>query len=244
MNLNDITLVIAVDKRHLAESFFTWPTWMKFKPELKSMKKIIIYDRTQLQQSDLVMYEGGDVRYIPWHMDGVDQREKMLTSLVKIPANEVTTKWYLKLDVDAIATKDGQWIKDEWFEPRNGEFPVYVSHRWTFSKPADILFRLDNWGDTVNEIKQCKRLDIPFDPQSSRVASKRIISWCFFGNTEWTKFINGLCGERLPVPSQDTLLYYCATRLKKHTVATNMKNLGWDHLRLRALKELSRELLK
>ena len=244
MNLNDITLVIAVDKRHLAESAFTWPTWMKFKPELKSMKKIVIYDRTQLQQSELTRYNCGDVRFIPWHMDGVDQREKMLTSLVKIPANEVTTKWYLKLDVDTIATKDGKWIKDEWFEPRNRELPAYISHRWAYSKPADVLFRLDNWGDTVSEFKQYKRLDIPFDPKSSRVASRRIISWCFFGNTEWTRFVSNLCGDRLPIPSQDTFMYYCAARLKKHSVMTNMKNLGWDHLRYRSLRILSRELLK
>jgi len=215
MNLNDITLVIAIDKRHLEELSYTWPTWMKFKPELRDMKKIIIYDCKQLQLKDLNIFNGYDVRLIPWHIDGVDQREKMLTSLVRIPAREVTTKWYLKLDVDTIATASGKWIKDEWFEPYNGKLPVYISHRWTFSKPANVLQVLDNWADKIDPLNKFPRLDIPFDPNSSRVTSKRIISWCFFGLTEWTRFVDSLCQPKLPVPSQDTLMYYCATRLGK-----------------------------
>jgi hypothetical protein len=242
MNLNDITLVIAIDKHHLKELSYTWPTWMKFKPEIKLMKKIVIYDKTQIRMKDLSLFDGHDVRFVPWDMDGVCQREKMLTSFIVVPPAEVTTKWYLKLDVDAIATAPGEWIKDEWFEPQNGKNPVYISHGWSFSKPANVLQTLDEWGDTIEPLKFHQRLNIPFKSTSDRVMSKRIISWCFFGNTEWTKFISKLCGNKLPVASQDTVMYYCATRLGEHTVRTNMKKLGWDHLRLHNLRKLSEKL--
>lgn len=240
MQLSDITLVIAIDSRHLEELQCTWPTWMKFKPEITSMRKIVIYDKNQVKFNKLDIFNGHDIRFIPWDMPNVDQREKMLTSLVKIPATEVTTKWYLKLDVDTIATAPGKWIDDKWFETD----PVYIAQGWGFSKPADVLEKLDNWSDTIPDFNKFPRLDIPYDPKMSRVFSKRITSWCFFGRTDFTRKIWNLCNERLPVPSQDTLMYYSATRLGEHTVRTNMKKLGWDHLRLRNLKLRSKELLK
>lgn len=240
MNLNDITVVMAIDARHLEELQYTWPTWMKFKPEMSALKKIVIYDKNQLTFDKFTIFDGHDIRFIPWDMPGVEQREKMLTSLVKIPATEVTTKWYLKIDVDTIATAPGPWIKDEWFATN----PVYIAQGWGFSKPADVLKRLDDWGDTVPEISKFPRLNIPYDPKMSRVFSKRITSWCFFGRTDWTRKIWNLCNGKLPVPSQDTLMYHCAARLGEHTVRTNMRDLGWGHFRLKTLKEMSKELLK
>ena len=240
MQLSDITLVIAIDSRHLEELSYTWPTWMKFKPEITAMKKIVVYDKNQVKFNKLGIFSGHDIRFIPWEMPGVDQREKMLTSLVKIPATEVTTKWYLKLDVDTIATSSGPWIKDEWFITN----PAYIAQGWSFSKPANVLEKLDDWGDTVPELSKFPRLNIPYDPKMSRVFSKRITSWCFFGRTDWTSKIWNLCNGRLPVPSQDTLMYYAATRLGEHTIRTSMKKLGWDHLRLRNLQIRSKELLK
>lgn len=237
--LNDITLVMAIDARHLHELQYTWPTWMKFKPEITKIKKIVVYDKNQLTLDKLTIFNNHDVRLIPWDMPGIDQREKMLTAFVKVPATEVNTKWYLKLDADTIATAPGKWIDENWFL----NDPVYIGQRWLFSKPADVLERLDNWGDTIPEIAKFPRLNVPYDPKSSRVGSKRITSWCFFGRTDWARRIWGLCNGRLPVPSQDTLMYYCAARTGEYTVRANMKKLGWDHLRLRNLKIKYKELM-
>lgn len=237
--LNDITLILVVDARHLNELKYTWPTWMKFKPELVDIKKIVVYDKTQLTLDKLTIFNGYDVRLIPWNIEGVDQREKMLTAFVKVPATEVDTKWYLKLDADTIATGPGKLLDEQWFK----NDPVYIGQRWTFSKPADVLYRLDNWGDMIPELAKFKRLDIPFDPKASRVRSRRITSWCFFGRTDWTRKIWGLCNGRLPVPSQDTLMYYCAARTGEHTMRVDLKSHGWEHLRLRGLKLKHKEVM-
>lgn len=242
MHLNDITLVIAIDARHVEELSYTWPTWMKFKPELRNIKKIVIYDKTQIDPAYISLFNGIEVKFVPWDMEGVSQREKMLTSLVKVPTT-VDTPWYLKLDADTIAVKPGKFILDEWFHPKHNELPAYIAHGWPYSKPSDVLKRLDDWADNT-ELNINKRLDIPFDPASERVYSKRITSWCYFGNTEWTAKMSRICGDRLPVPSQDTFMYYCAARTGAHTVRTNMKRFGWEHLRLRSLRKKSEELLR
>lgn len=239
MNINDITLVIAIDKHHTKELTYTWPTWMKYKPELRTMKKVVIYDKDQVNPNNITLFNGFDIKFVPWSMDGVEQREKMLTSFIKVPPVHVDTSWYLKLDVDAIATKHSNLYHDAWFD----NSPVFVSHRWGYSKPPDILDRLDAWGDITPPFSQHPRLNIPRDPASPRVSSPRIISWCFFGRTDWTTEISNLCGPRLPVPSQDTIMYYCATRLGKHYARVNVRALGWEHLRFRALRAKSAELM-
>lgn len=239
--LNDITVVVAIDAHHLKELEISWHTWMAYKHDLRAARFIIIYDQSQIDPRSHKMFCGYNVKFYPWDMPNVSQREKMLTALVHVPAREVTTSWYLKLDTDTVATAPGKWIDDGWFKPDiKGRPPVYISHRWHYSKPSNVLKILDDWGDTLEPFRSKPRLNIPFDPKSGRVYSNRIISWCFFGNTEWTRNMSRLAGYRLPCPSQDTFLYYCAARLGEYTVATNMKRYNWDHVRYRKLIEIGK----
>jgi hypothetical protein len=238
MTINDITLVLGIDKQHLSELKWTWPTWIRFKPEIKEMPTLVFYDPDQVNPERDVDFlkRQPHIRFVPWTL-GFDctQREKMITAWLHIPAKEVKTSWYLKLDTDAIAVKAGGWIDWSWFAPNSrGQEPVFVSPPWEFSKPRYVIDLLDNWGDSVPSLKPFKRLDIPYSSQKKVVFHPRIISWLFFCKTTWTREMVAFLGKqgRLPYPSQDTYLFYCAKRSGQYYVRVPMNQYGWIHRRM------------
>jgi len=243
MELGNITLVLGVDALHLEELRHTWPTWMRFKPELLQMPVIVFYDPEEMGPEDgNFLHEHPNLRWVPWQMpEAQTQREKMITAWVHVPAMEVKTEWYLKLDTDVVATGAGDWIRDEWFQANaDGELPVFVSSRWGYSKPAHVVDLLDDWADDVPELAQFPRLNLPREEGATRVRHKRIISWIFFGRTAWTaEVVRWLRPERrLPHPSQDTFLFYCAERGGRHYVRDRMSDYGWQHARPSKIREL------
>jgi hypothetical protein len=237
MNVNDVTLVIAIDTHHLSELKMTYPTWHRFKNDMLNVKRLVIYDKNDLKVDDFKFLINDKTECIPWSMDGVGQREEMLSSFIYCPARHVTTKWYLKLDVDTISTKYGPWINTEWMDDN-----VFTAQRWGYSKPANVFEILDDWGDTKDKLNVNPRLNIPYNHDWDTVASKRITSWYFLCNTEWTQFVESLCDRRLPFPSQDTLMYYVAKRANKNFRRVNVKTNGWQHFRIRNIKKTYDEL--
>lgn len=238
MKLEDITLVLGVDSQHLKELRLVWPGWMRFKPELREMPCVVFYDCEQVKPDKLAfMKDHPAVRLVPWKMPNArNQREKMLTGFVQVPAREVCTPWYLKLDTDVIATGPGEWIKTEWFAPdEKGQRPVFIASPWGYTKPRYVMDLLDDWADGVPLLAKKPRLNLPYTSQSSKVRHPRIISWLFFGRTDWTRDVAALTGSdgRLPFPSQDSFMFYCAERLGCWYLRTRMTDHGWKHERPR-----------
>ena len=227
MKPGDITLVLGLDAAHLEELRWTWPTWMRFKPELREMPALVFYDPAQIVPERVTFIrEHPNVRWVPWEMSAAgNQREKMITGFVLVPAREVQTPWYLKLDTDAVATGPGPWLKDEWFLPdRRGRLATMISSKWTYSKPHDVILRLDEWAKGVRRLRRYPALNLIGSPESNRVRHRRIISWIFFCQTAWTREVAGWLGRdgRLPHPSQDTFLFYCAKRMRRRIVRERM----------------------
>lgn len=242
MNTADITLVLGVDAAHLEELRWVWPSWMRLKPELRKMPAIVFYDARQVQPEDLGFLSAHpNLRSVPWELpNACNQRERMLTGFVQVPAHEVITPWYLKLDTDVVAIGPGEWIKPEWFEPDPaGEVPVFISSKWGYSKPRFVMDLLDHWGDGVPELAEKPRLNLPYTSANSRLRHPRIISWLFFGRTDWTRKVAAFAAPdgRLPFPSQDSFMFYCAERLGCRYVRERMADYGWEHKRLRHIKE-------
>jgi len=238
MKLEDITLILGVDAEHLEELRMVWPTWMRFKPELLKMPCVVFYDAGQVNRGELeFLRKHPQVRFVAWDLpNALSQREKMLTGFVHVPAREVQTTWYLKLDTDVIATEHGEWINPEWFEPdEQGKLPVFIAPAWGYSRPRYVMDLLDDWADRQAAFKRTQRLNLPYSSQSSVVRHPRIISWLFFGLTDWTKKAVAWCGNdgRMPLPSQDTFVSYCADRLGCRQVRTRMTHYGWKHRRPR-----------
>lgn len=238
MRHQDITLVLGVDAQHLQELRQAWPDWMKFKPELREMPCLVFYDVKQVRTSELkFLREHPQLRLIAWDLSHArSQREKMLTGFVQVPAREVQTPWYLKLDTDAVATGPGEWIKPEWFlSDEHGELPVFIASPWGYSKPRYVMDVLDDWADGVPTLAARPRLNLPYSSESSKVKHPRIISWLFFGRTDWTCEMAALTAKdgRLPYPSQDSFMVYCAERLGRRYVRAQMAEHGWKHQRPR-----------
>lgn len=245
----DYTLVVGVDRYHLEQLAWTWPTWRKHKPSLLDHPMLIFCDTKQIGMDDVRrVVDHPDLMVVEWngvqHVEGDvemptdkwsdPQRYKMLSGFVHVPADHVNTKWWLKLDTDVVASGQDNWIDPSWFD---GD-PAIVCQPWGFTKPADQMLKLDRWvesnAERLRAMAERPPLNLAPAPGSDRVRHKRIISWCGFFSTALTslaaRWADATCGRRqLPVRSQDGLLWYVAIRLGLEVKRVQMKRLGWQH---------------
>jgi len=254
------TLVLGVDEKHLSQLGFVIPTWKRFKPSLFEKPWIIFYDESVkdfMIEHLLQAYGVYDYYLYSWPPDGVTyegdmsnkfsnpQRYRMLAGFVHVAAKYVKTKYWLKIDTDTIASGMDDWVLDEWFENE----PAIISHPWGFTKPPNQMMDLDEWFnygayDVIINFYYRQEFGIPYislpsldivpTPGRSRVGHKRIISWCGFFNTSFTKFCSNVAGElcgkgKLPVPSQDGYVWYMAKRCGFGIIRMNFKSRGWIH---------------
>src|SRR4051794_11862979 len=69
ISLDEITLVLGVDARHLEELRHTWRTWVRFKPELLRMPAIVFFDPEEVDPVDgSFLKEHPNLRWVPWQM--------------------------------------------------------------------------------------------------------------------------------------------------------------------------------
>jgi hypothetical protein len=247
----EFTLVVALDLVHAEELRCSWPTWDKNCHLLRQKPMLVLYDPIESEEKwrkKLEFLTHPRVRLVPVRKTGAvsDQREMMLTSFVLQAPFEIKTPWYLKLDTDVVATSVlPQWPDPTWFLPdEKKRLPAFISNPWPYSKPANVLDVLDDWGDTVPELKPYSRLNVTSKLDNRVVVRQRIISWCFFGNTNWSQKMAEYTGGRLPVPSHDTYLWYCAERRRDFYRRARMKRYGWDHIANgRNLKMISQQII-
>lgn len=236
MKPDDFTTILAVDEKHQHELKYAWQTWEKNKPEITSAKVILIYDANEVDVNknafiDFIV-QRNNVKLLPWNPPVSlykDQRERMLTSF--FPAIKlVDTKWYLKIDTDCVAVNNNNnWLDREHY----ADDPVFVSSPWGYTKPNNTFDLMDEWGDNFDLLNKFPRLNLPYDKSSELVRHDRIISFVYFGLTEWTKQMMTMCEQgdnfKLPFPSQDTFMWYCAARRKEYFKRLKYKNFGFEH---------------
>jgi GT2 family glycosyltransferase len=211
----EFTTVVGIDVRHLEELKLVWPSWRRYRPEILYRPMLLICDAilSEAEWAERLRFvDHPRKRLTLWDVSGVSQREKMLSAFVFVPGREVETPWFLKLDTDLIAKDSRGWLQSEWFCPDGrGRIPVFISPpSHVYDTENNAL--LDNWGDGVPGLLELTRLDELPAPTKLRIQNTRIMSWSFFGRTEWCRQIAGFAGNRLPVPSHDTFAWYCATR--------------------------------
>jgi len=247
----DYSLVVGVDAYHLRQLALVWPTWKKHKPSLLAQPMIVFFDRQQTKEASIrAVVDHPDLRIVPWPLRGLEwDREKgeeknkfrdphramMLSGFVYVPALFLDTPYWLKLDTDVVVTGTDDWIDPTWFS----DDPAIVAHRWTFTRPADQMLKMDRWVEENQkrlplDITSMEPLNLVPQPGWDRVGHKRIISWCGFFDSDWTRRMSLLTRQpdgtfRLPIPSQDGFFWYMATRMKRKVVRANMKKLGFQH---------------
>lgn len=241
----DYTVVLGVD-RHTIELFrLVFPTWVKYKTSLFDQPWLIFYDGIDQREIENIIkddFDHDDVQFVKWPPLGIEyprdnltkwtssQRAKMLAGFVHVPASHVKTPYWLKLDLDVVATGMSDWVQDNWFDGN----PSIIAPGWSYSKPPDCMLKLDRWADRSQPqfLHDTEPLNLIPNEGSDKVCHSRICSWCAFFSTEFTKLISraasNSCGWcQLPIDSQDGVMWYCAYR-GGFTIRTfQPKKFGW-----------------
>lgn len=239
----DISVVVGVDEKTLEQLAMSHKTWKRNCPGLYRLPWFIFYD-DQTVNVDMIMDEvetAETTMFQPWSTEAYgSQREAMLTGFVFATAN-LPTAWWMKIDTDAVCTQKKnhrRLIEDEWFD--TGEKTnAWIASSWSYTKAkgddrngyqwADALER---WGDQRFNGKE--RLDLASKVDGQRISYPRMASWISFYNTAFTRYVaedlqKYFGGQKLPVPSQDTVHWYAAERLGLPYVKTKFKRRGWTN---------------
>jgi len=244
----EYTVVVGVDLNHLDQfTFVVYHWYFKRQQSLFNKPWVIFYHGINPVTIHKIMPSSVDYRLVYWPGDigddqypddpnlgrfGLSQRYRMLSGFVHVPAQHVKTPYWLKLDLDVLPKPNSEdWIDPNWFD----NSPAIIAHRWGYTKPANQMMVLDKWveDNKVIPLIEHPALNMQPSPGASSLPHARIISWCGFFNTEFTYWAataaNSYCGNgKLPVPSQDGYLWYCAERQKLRILRVNMKN-SWEH---------------
>ncbi|MCK9434648.1 MAG: hypothetical protein M0R32_07450 [Candidatus Cloacimonetes bacterium] len=221
----DLTIVTAVDPNYLDRLQLTFSTW-KEKKNISKYEVMVFVNGMSVGDPRLnfLREKGLKVTLVPWDLPGAEnQREKMLSAFVLGTAKYVKTPYWIKLDADSYAVDSSplalNYMKNY----------AFVGHRWGYSWDKHIK-ALDEWSRKQGDRKLRKAKPM-YDPncKSGRRyyhPGKRTISFIQVQSTEFTKLCASLAGERLPVPSHDTYLYYIANQLGFKWKSANFKR---DH---------------
>lgn len=222
---DDLTIVTAVNPDYLEKLRKNWAVWSKT-PGLREQEYIVFVNRIKPKDKRLDFIRQRNVRIIPWKWPvAVDNvRERMLSAFVFGVVKHVKTPYWLKLDADATLKADVfPWDKIEYTKS------TLTGHKWGYTRvkghpgaPRHWLNMLDDWWvSTVGPIENGE----PFPPLKlkERHGHPRIASYCCVEETAHTRDVAALSGDRLPVPSQDTVSWYVALRRGKTIKRINMK---------------------
>jgi hypothetical protein len=161
-----------------------------------------------------------------WDFDAPTQRERMLTCFVKAAPFDVKTPRWVKVDADVRPSGAAFKFEAGW------RGAALVGHRWHYTKPGRWLRGLEEWADAHPGFAGSARLFtaghlVDADAQL-RYGHPRIASFMCAHDTAFTRRCAELAGPgRLPVPSHDTFLWYCAARLGEPIARTNFKKKGF-----------------
>lgn len=239
-NLDDITLVLCIDKNHLEELKFAWKTWNFFKPEIVNIQnKILLYDQdieSLIPTLSFIDDSYSTYRFVNRQYYS-SQRDAMLTAWFEAVRN-VKTKFYLKIDTDCFATNNSKdWIS----AIKDRDQYKIISNPWGYTKNPQRLINLDNWGDNATNIKDYPRLNLKPNEGSDKIVHHRIISFLGVFDTDWTNMVAESCWKNdhyeLPDPSQDTFTWYCAARRGDSMKRIRFKRFGFAHTRLSKIRK-------
>jgi hypothetical protein len=233
------TIVTAVNPPYLEKLKTVLPTW-QLKPQLAKAPMIVFHNGFKDPDNELAFIKevtGREVRLIPWSLDVAESpRELMLSSFVFGAAAYVETPYWIKIDGDAYFSNKADALLDHFFE-----YDI-AAHKWRYTKPGKWICELDDWAET-NDIDGDVFLDEKQRVEatnSHRYGHKRFASFFCLHKTEFVIEAASLAGNRLPVPSHDTYLWYMSTRLPDRKWCWhNFKKMGIsNNTDLASLKEI------
>lgn len=244
------TVVLGVDGRHLQLLELATKQWHRRGRGIEKMPWIVFYDKDEVSDSEIQEALDGphgasELTLVSWppatakYTGDKAQRHKMLAGFVHVAAEYAQTPYWLKIDLDVMATESGDWIDYKWF---TGSTAI-VASPWGYTKPADQMHKLDAWFDNGpvkgwlenrwGSVQPPLNLPMP-EPDAPRIRHPRIASWLSFYSVPFTvvcssaaRLTEGI--GSLPVPSQDGYMWYMAQRLNLPVNRVQMKKHGWSY---------------
>ena len=220
---SEVTIVTACDQKYVEYLRTTLPNWVKHK-HVDRFPMIVYINgfRRWKHNSELDFLRAyPNIRIIPWDMpEAANQRERMLTAFVLGTAKDVTTPYWVKIDADAFATDDAPLLIPEM------KNHVICGHRWGYSFSKDIG-PIMSWANEHPAFKDTpKETPDPACIEGRKYwhPGKRVASYVQFHQSEFVRMAAAIAGNRLPVPSHDTYLWYVANRLRLPIMQHNFKN--------------------
>lgn len=240
---SDVTIVTACDEKYIDFLRLTYPNWRKYK-NIDKYPVMIFVHGIPIDDSRLDFLRQKNVTLIPWSFpQAEDHREEMLSAFVFGTAENVKTDYWLKLDADSYATDNRPLYSEDMKKY------AYCGHRWGYSRPGHIK-ELDKWAKshwkrklrTAGPMMKEGRLD----GRRFYHNTKRTISFIQLHKLRFTKFCVSLLKERrLPIPSQDTYMFFVCNRFDPHLggVANFKRNHGFTQGNSRRpVEELSKKI--
>ena len=227
-----VTIVTAVDANYLPKLKKNAHVWVQ-RLNIMSYQLLVIRDKSVTDQQVEEIFPCDTLRVVEWDFPvaGDNQREKMLSSFIFLTAKEVKTPYWVKLDAD-VGLQQRRYARycpilfEDWF---NYDL---VGHKWGYTKVKGDPGQTRHWVNVLDDWWLEKFPDATplFDKEynvGEKVKSPRIASFYCMQSTEFTQLVSDLCGDRLPVPSHDTVMYYVAAQLNKPMLRYPMKSLGF-----------------
>ena len=232
------TVITACDGSYLDRLRRGWKAWT-WDLNILSFPMILYYDPASTTPASFnFTEEHPDCRLIPWEFPiaGDNQRERMLSAFVFGPARDVLTPYWMKIDADV---KTVGWTRDRNMRLYEESWKRYVmvGQAWGYTRvkgdPGQTrhwVNVLDDWWKGLVATEALDLDDAPMFNQQIGVAEKakcpRLNSYVSMYQTEFTTKVAKFCGDRLPVPSQDTTMWYVAERMGKGWLGVQMKARG------------------
>jgi len=215
--MKDFTIVTGCTPDYMKKLMISLPSWV-IKPQFQNKKLIIFYNgfKRPGREFSFVRKYFKEFELIEWNMKEGNIREKMLSSFI-LGVDNIKTDHFVKIDADTFFIN-----KKDVFIDSDFDYDI-VSHSWSYTKPGWWKYALDNFFYKKNDL---------IDTDLARYDCPRIQSICCLHKTEFVKEVKNMCGERLPVPSHDTVLWYLANEMKdRKWLGRNLKKAGISHVK-------------
>ena len=264
----DITVIVGIDQATSRQLLISAPTWKRHRPEMWTWPWVIFYDWQApdgLHRDDvwkIAQHLGlNDVKIVSWpiHILRTDlpqyetQREKMVTGFVYVPESAVETEWCVKIDCDSVASGGKPWPLMEWFENDN----VLIASGWGYTKNKGGGGTIQEWAEKLERFGDAAFARMPrvglkdkINVRGTKINMSRIASWICFQNVMWLKDMAERLSKysgwnKIPVPSHDTVLWYCAERGKYRYLSAKQKRFDWsNHPRMKSLEQAAKNALQ
>lgn len=229
----DITIVTAVNPKYADACKKNMARWMRT-PGLKE-QKFVVFVNGFANAKDRAFIEYPNVKVVRWtYPFEASQRETMLAAFILGVSEHVRTPYWMKLDCDTTPKKP--YFK--WFDYHKATITSSPWH-YTKCKGDDKLKEKGHWFNRMDNLFSPhaplfpKNLDVDkyfkvsHRPGNEFGIPKRFGSFAHIERTDFTRkiaeIIRSRSGGRLPIPSQDTISWYCAYLWKEKVNLVNMR---------------------